>query len=60
MRRRRLGGELVAHALDALVAVAEQVIGTLLHPIGDVDIGRAAIGRIILEAAILAADCATA
>ncbi|MDT4834486.1 hypothetical protein FQZ97_681240 [compost metagenome] len=52
----RMGGGRLArlgqrHALDLLEAVFEQGIGAVLHPVGDVAVGRAAIARVVLEAA---------
>src|SRR5690606_11737716 len=48
----RLQGVLPANALDASVACLEQFIGPVLNPAGDVGVGRAAVGRVVLEAAI--------
>ena len=33
--------------------VAQQLVGAVLHPRGDVGVGRAAVGRVVFEAAVL-------
>ena len=45
------GGE--AHPPDARIAVAQQFVGTGRNPLRDVHVGRAAIGRIVLEPTVL-------
>ena len=40
-------------ALHAGAAPAEQLVGAVLHPAGYVGVGGAAIGRVVLEAAVL-------
>ena len=52
MRRRRLQGGCVGNALDALQLRLEQTVGQLLDPAGGVLVGRAAIRRVVFEAAI--------
>ena len=46
--------------LHARVAAAQQLVGPVLDPARHVGVGGAAVGRVVLEAAVLAADCATA
>ena len=41
-----------ARALHVAVAGAEQVVGAVLHPAGDVGVGGAAVGRVVLETAV--------
>ncbi len=41
------------HPLHPLQAAFEQRVGALLHPVGDVGIGRTAVGRVVLEAAVV-------
>ncbi len=38
--------------LDAPVAGGEQLVGPVRDPPGDVGVGRAAVGRVVLEAAV--------
>ena len=49
-RRQRL---LVVHALDASQVRRQQLVGLGLDPLGHVAVGRAAVGRVVLEAAAL-------
>ena len=49
---RRLAGAIERNPLDAAQHVLEQRVGVLLDHAGDVGVGRAAIGRVIFEAAI--------
>ena len=44
-------GLLVAHALDPAQLVGQQLVGLGLDPFGDIGIGRATIGRVVLETA---------
>ena len=49
----------IGHAFHvALLPRREQGVGAMLNPAGDVGVGRAAVGRIVLEAAVARADCA--
>src|SRR6185436_5235617 len=41
------------HALDSRVASAQHLVGPVLDPFRDVGVGRAAVGRVVFEAAIL-------
>ena len=41
-----------ACTLDVAIVCAQQFVGAVLNPAGDVGIGRAALGRIVFEAAI--------
>ena len=41
------------HAFDPGIAAQEQLVGPVLDPFRDIGIGRAAVGRVVLEAAIL-------
>src|SRR5262249_31766161 len=50
--RARLPGRLVRDPLDAGVVRPEQVVGPVLNPGGDVCFGGAAVGRVVLEAAV--------
>ncbi len=45
-------GVLVGHALDAVQPRLEQRVGRVLDPAGDVGVGRAAVRRVVLEAAV--------
>ena len=53
VRGRRLQRRVERHALHAGVAAAQQLVGPVLDPPGDVGVGRAAVGRVVLEAAVL-------
>ena len=53
MRGDCLDGRRERHALDAGIGPAQQLVGTVLHPRRHVRIGGAAVGRVVLEAAIL-------
>ena len=53
MRGSRLHRRLERDALHPCVAGAQQLVRAVLNPAGDVRIGRAAIGRVVLEAAVL-------
>ena len=53
VRARRLHGGGEGHALDASVASPQQFIGPLLNPVRHVSVGRAAVGRVVLEATVL-------
>src|SRR5262245_56471177 len=48
-----LDGRGKRHSPYAGIAVPQQVIGPVLDPLGYVDVSRAAIGRVVLEAAVL-------
>ena len=48
-----LDGRRERHALDAGIGPAQQLVGAVLHPRRHVRIGGAAVGRVVLEAAIL-------
>ena len=50
MRRRQRGR--VVQSLHRAVAVGHQRVGALFDPAGDVGVGRAAIGRVVLDAAV--------
>jgi hypothetical protein len=52
MRRRRLHGGRVAYAPDLAVAGAQDVIGPVLNPRGDVCVGRAPVRRVVLVAVV--------
>jgi len=41
------------HALQAGIAAPQQLVGPVLDPLGHVGVGGAAVGRVVLEAAIL-------
>ena len=41
------------HALHSSIVSAQQFVGAILHPARHVGIGRAAVGRIVFEAAVL-------
>src|SRR5262249_49812323 len=45
----RLG---VGQAFHVAVTALEDLVGALLHDVGDVGVGRAAVGRVVLEAAV--------
>ena len=45
-------GGLVGEALDIAVAAAEEFVGPVLHPAGDVRVRRAAVGGIVFEPAV--------
>ena len=49
----RLHGRGERHALYAGVALSQQLVGTVLDPLRHVGVGRAAIGRVIFETAVL-------
>ncbi len=49
----RLAGAFIGQAKDADQAGGQEIVGRVLDPAGDVDIGRAAIGRIVFEAALV-------
>ena len=51
--QRALHGLLVGDPLDALEAGVEQLVGLALDPGGHLGAGRAAVGRVVLEAAVL-------
>ena len=53
VRGRRLDGRGERHALHAAVAAPQQLVGPVLDPLGHVGVGRAAVGRVVLEAAVL-------
>ena len=54
-----LMGRVLAHGglqrqpLHVRIAVAQQRVGAILDPSGDIGIGRPALGRVVLEAAVL-------
>jgi hypothetical protein len=50
---RTADGALVGHPRHAVQAGREQAVGLVLHPAGDVGVGRAAVGRVVLEAAVV-------
>src|SRR5262249_19582840 len=52
VRGARLQGRLVALAADAGVVGLQQLVGAALDPGGDVGVGRAAVGRVVLEAPV--------
>ena len=52
-RRRGRERRCVRDALHAGVAGAQQLVGAILDPPRDVGVGRAAVGRVVLEAAVL-------
>ena len=52
VRRRRLARLRVRRALDARDARAQELVGARLHDVGDVGVGRPAVGRVVLEAAV--------
>jgi hypothetical protein len=41
------------HPLHAGGAAPQQLVGSVLHPFGNLEIGRSAVGRVVLEAAVL-------
>ena len=45
--------DLQRQPLHARIAVAQQRVGSILDPPGDVGVGRPAMGRVVLEAAVL-------
>ena len=47
------GGPLGRDPPDAVQAGPQQPVGLVLDPAGDVGVGRAAVGRVVLEAAVL-------
>ena len=53
MRRFAADGGLQRQPLHPRIAVAKQRVGARLDPFGDIGIGRPAVGRIVLEAAVL-------
>ena len=53
MRRLAADGGLQRQPLHLGIAVAKQRVGARLDPLGDIGIGRPAVGRIVLEAAVL-------
>ena len=53
MRRFAADGGLQRQPLHPRIAVAQQRVGARLDPLGDIGIGRPAVGRIVLEAAVL-------
>ncbi len=53
MGGRRAERALVRHARDARVARAQQLVGAVLDPAGHVGVGGPAVGRVVLEAAVL-------
>ena len=53
VRGGRLDGRRERHALDVGIGPAQQLIGAVLHPRRHVRIGGAAVGRVVLEAAVL-------
>ncbi len=57
VRGRRLDGRRERHALHAGIAAPQQFVGPVLDPLRDVRIGRAAVGRVVLEAAVLGGLC---
>ena len=52
MRRRGLERLLERHALHARVVALQQFVRPLLHDVGDVGVGRAAVGRVVFESAV--------
>ena len=53
MRGRRLERGIERHAFHAGIVAAQQFVRAILHPVGHVRVGRAAVGRIVFEAAVL-------
>ena len=51
-RRRRRAGPGQRHPADVLQAVAQDLVGPVLHPAGDVAARRSAVRRVVLEAAV--------
>src|SRR5581483_1948560 len=47
------GGGVVRHAAHVAVAGLQQLVGPVLDPPGHVGVGGAAVGRVVLEAAVL-------
>ena len=53
MRARRFEGRCERYAFYIRIAFSQQFVGAVLNPLGHVGVGGTAIGRVILEAAIL-------
>ena len=53
VRGRGLDGFFERHALHPYISRAQQFVGAILNPARHVGIGRAAVGRVVLEASVL-------
>ena len=53
MRRGGLQRRRERHALHSHIAGAQQLVRPILNPLGDVGVGRAAVGRVVLESAFI-------
>ena len=53
MGRFRVNRNLEGHSLHTGIAVSQQVVSAVLDPLGHIGVGRPAIGRVVLEPAIL-------
>ena len=53
MRGPCLDGRSKRHALHAVVSAAQQFVGPVLDPVRHVGVGGTAVGRVVLEAAVL-------
>jgi hypothetical protein len=52
MHVRRFKRRGIGEPLEVSVAVAQQSVGAILDPVGNIRIGRAAFGRVVLKTAI--------